>query len=985
MSSLEKRFITTKGLGTFRPLVRPVWLAILFTLMLGCTPVLADSQVTENCFRPGWPSERSDLQPDPSLLRGTLDNGLRYVIKKNSEPKNRVAIYLHVPAGSLQEEEDQRGGAHFLEHMLFNGSDNFPPGSLVEYFQRIGMDFGGDINAFTSYDQTVYHLILPEGSPAELDTGLLVMADFARGALLLEEEIDRERGVIFAEKRTRDSAAYRTHMANSAFAFRGTRLPEREIIGVEETLAAMDRERLKAYYDAWYRPELLTLVVVGDMDPGVTEKLIRQRLSGLRGEGAPPACPDFGELVHSGTEIFYHYEPELGKTEVAIATLWDKTPENDALELQIGEVKRMLATMIMNHRLQQLEEAGGKPFSGASYYYGSLVNRVGVGSISARTDGEGWRESLAALDQALRQAVEFGFSAAEVERAKKEIHADLEKRLATADSENSGRIARRIIHHLNNDRVYQSAEQELQLYGPLVAKITADEVNQAMAEIWHRPSRLISVTGESDLGAGAEAQVAEVYQQAQAVAVAALPSTQQSAFPYLTPSPGEELPPLSQHFSAIGVERLTYANGLIVNLKQTDFERESFQLIANFGSGEQSEPLPGMKMLAEAVVNGSGSGTLARSEIERITAGSSVGLQFRIGESAFAWSGGGLSKDFALFSQLLHTMLVDPGFRETVFDTERGKAEQSYRRMEQEIEGAVPLAVQPFLAGGARHFGVPSWDEVARHDFVSLQQWVARFSPPTDLEISLVGDFDREMVVDILGRYFGGLELARPLPIAADSVTFPEDRMLEVGVETSVDKALITVAWPTDDFWDISRTRRLHLLASVLEDRLRKTIREKLGAAYSARAQSFASRVFPGYGYLLSQTTVEPGTEEAIIGEIMAIRAELVENGVTEEELNRAKGPMLTSLRDSVQSNRYWLHSALALSSRHPQQLQWPENILKDFDQATAAELTALARRYLAEGRAAIAKVVPGEAALHEYSVVVADHNGASGGEVKVQ
>jgi zinc protease len=433
------------------------------------------------------------------------------------------------------------------------------------------------------------------------------------------------------------------------------------------------------------------------------------------------------------------------------------------------------------------------------------------------------------------------------------------------------------------------------------------------------------------------------------------------------------LPPLSQHFPAIGVERLTFANGLIVNLKQTDFERESFQLVAHFGSGEQSEPLPGMKMLTEAVVNGSGSGMLPRSEIERITAGSSVGLQFRIGESSFAWSGGGLSKDFALFSQLLHTMLVDPGFRETVFVAERGKAEQSYRRLAQEIEGAVPLAVQPFLAGNSRYFGYPSWEDVAHHDFSTLQQWVDRFSPPTDLEISLVGDFDREMVVDTLGRYFGGLELARPLAVSADPIIFPEDRMLEVGVETSVDKALVTVAWPTDDFWDIGRTRRLHLLASVLEDRLRKTIREKLGATYSASAQSFASRVFPGYGYLLTQITVEPGTEEAIIAEIMAIRAELVEGGVAEEELIRAKGPMLTSLRDSVQSNRYWLHSVLALSSRHPQQLQWPENILKDFEQATAAELTALAREYLAEGRAAIAKVVPGEAGRHEYPVALAD------------
>ncbi len=262
------------------------------------------------CFAVKWPSESSQLVPDPSLLRGRLANGFRYIIKQHQEPPDRVAMYLAVQAGSLNESEEQRGLAHFLEHMVFNGSTNFPPGSLISYFQSLGMAFGADTNARTSHDQTVYNIFLPSGSPEDLDSGFLVMADYARGALLLDTEIDRERGVIFAEKRGRDSAGYRTRVAKTDFIFRGTKYPERMPIGTEKTLAEADHDRLKAYYDAWYRPDNMILVVVGDMNPQLTKRLVEKHFAGLTTDGPRPECPDFGRLSHQGTETFYHYEPE---------------------------------------------------------------------------------------------------------------------------------------------------------------------------------------------------------------------------------------------------------------------------------------------------------------------------------------------------------------------------------------------------------------------------------------------------------------------------------------------------------------------------------------------------------------------------------------------------------------------------------------------------------------------------------------------------
>ena len=199
------------------------------------------------CLPPIWPSAVSDLALDTDVQQGELANGFRYVLKHNEEPKNRVAVYLYIKTGSLNEAENQRGLAHYLEHIMFKGTDNYPAGSLIDYFQSIGMTFGGDANAHTTFDQTVYNLILPNGSEKELNDGFAVMADYARRAKLQDDQINLERGVILAEKRARDSASYRTQVASMEFAFRGTRLAERMVIGVESVINQADHAALKTF------------------------------------------------------------------------------------------------------------------------------------------------------------------------------------------------------------------------------------------------------------------------------------------------------------------------------------------------------------------------------------------------------------------------------------------------------------------------------------------------------------------------------------------------------------------------------------------------------------------------------------------------------------------------------------------------------------------------------------------------------------------
>ncbi len=912
------------------------------------------------CISSGWPWSRSDLKADPSLITGTLANGFRYILKVNKEPKDRVAVYLDIQAGSLNETEEQRGYAHFLEHMLFNGSTHFKPGELVDYFQSIGMSFGGDTNAHTGFDETVYNIILPSGEPRQLEKGLLVMADYARGALLLESEIERERGVILSEKRSRDSADYRAYVAGSKFAMRGTRMPDRMPIGVDETLKQADHRLLKDFYDAWYRPENMILVVVGDFRPEEMEPLLKKHFEVLTAGMPTPPCPDFGTLQHKGVEAFYHHEEELGRTDVSIETVWEKKRQDDSLALEVAELNEYAAAQIIKHRLQPFQEKADTPFTGAEYASGDIMGRIGYGAISAQARPGKWQQTLQILEHQLRQAFTQGFQPEELDRVKKEIASQLQSAVLTSSTRDSKDLAAKIIRHLNNNRVWQSPEQERELYGPVLSAMTLEEVNAAFRTVWSHESRLLSVSGNTVLPEKeAVREIQEVYEAAGKEAIAGLSDAARIVFPYLkVPEKGGQVVAVIP-FKAIGAERLVFANGVTVNLKKTDFQKNEVQAAVHIGHGRLGEPRPGLTLLAGGVVNGSGSGRLQRSQFDEVLAGSTVEATFRVGETGFIWSGKAVKGETERLFQVLHSLIADPGLRQDVFMRVMRDTRQAYVGLERDVHGPLQLQVQPFLAGNDPRFGMPPWSEVEKLNLEQLRQWLLPELQNGSLELSVVGDFDREELVRLAGRYFGSLSPRQDKDINVNPVHFPAGKSLSTEVKSSIDKSVVVVAWPTSDFWDIGRTRRLHMLASVFDDRLRKVVREKLGATYSPEVYSSASRAFKGYGLLMVQMTVQPGREQLIIDEVLKIAADLRQGGVSQEELERAKAPMMTSLKDTVRSNDYWLSSVLSESTRHSQQLLWPTSILSDFNAVTRGELSALAAVYLDKERVAIARVQP--------------------------
>ena len=419
-------------------------LILIFLISFGSI----SSSASDTCLSTTWPHEQSALEPDPSIYFGRLENGLRYVLHSNTEPRDRVAVYLNVEAGSLHEKQDERGLAHYLEHMLFNGTTHFPPGELIDYFRSIGMSFGADVNGYTTYTDTVYKLVIPIGTEQKLAQALLVMRDYADGALLLEEEVERERGVILAEKTARDSARYRSSVARNSFVLRNTPIPTRQPIGVEQVLRQAGRDELRGFYQRWYRPDNMILVLVGDFDLSITKELIAKHFDSMRSSGSVE-CPEFGVTNHDGIETFYHFEPELGATDVAIETVKNKNPENDSLALQQQNILRYIASMILNHRLDQLQESPDTPFTSAGYYDTVMFDRFRITGIRASTKKENWQQSLALIGAELRKILEYGISQSELERVQKDLRSDLENAVLSADTRNSMHLISQIIASLD--------------------------------------------------------------------------------------------------------------------------------------------------------------------------------------------------------------------------------------------------------------------------------------------------------------------------------------------------------------------------------------------------------------------------------------------------------------------------------------------------------------------------------------------------------
>ncbi|HRE04266.1 MAG TPA: insulinase family protein [Opitutaceae bacterium] len=912
---------------------------------------------------PRFAHEASDLKPEAGVTFGKLPNGMRYVVMANKEPKSRASLRLLVNAGSLHENEDQRGLAHFLEHMAFNGSTHYEPGTLVEFFQRMGMSFGGDTNASTSFDRTLYLLELADTKTETLAEGFQVFADYAGGLLLLPRELDKERGIILSEKRARDSIDFRTFVAQFEFALGTTRLPQRIPIGLAEVIEKAPRERFVEFYDTWYRPELMSVVAVGDFDAGAVEKQIVSAFSHIKARAPAKPLPDFGKVAPTpGLHVHFHPESESPNTSLSISTYTAITAKPDTAANRLALLPRTMAHAIINRRFSNLAKKENAAFISARISASEQFDLFREVSLDLTAKADQWAAALAVGEQELRRALQFGFQAGELAEVRANFLNGLEQAVKTAATRRSPNLADDLTQDLLSDNVSTDPQADLALYKPALEAITPEICLAALRETWAADHRYVMVSGNASIPTGTEA-ITAAFEASRAVAVVAPAAENVVSWAYTNFGPAGTVK--SRDVVAdLDITRVVFANGVRLNLKKTAFEANRILLNARVGSGSITEPKDkrGLASVAGGTFDAGGLGRHSTDDLMRIFAGKTLSIGFRPAPDAFEFVGGTNSRDLLLALQFLTAKLTDPGYRPEALRQAHKGIEQMFLGFAHTPNGPMATEVANLLGGGDHRFGTPPKEVLLSRTLNEVRDWLAPELTKGAIEIGLVGDLDVEACIDAVARTLGALPERSEKPALSElrRVQFPvEPFFKEYTISTQIPKGLAVFYWPTTDGFDARMTRRLNLLASIFADRLRVKIREEMAGTYSPSARSNSSDVYPNYGYIMSAIDIDPSMKEQIEAAIKAISADLFEKGVSEDELTRAKQPILTSVRESVRTNGYWLGSVVARAQEKPIVLDWARTRESDITGISKAEIDDLAKRYLSPERGSRVFVLP--------------------------
>ncbi|MHC4922779.1 MAG: M16 family metallopeptidase [Planctomycetota bacterium] len=911
-----------------------------------------------------WAHEDSDIPVNPRINFGHFDNGLRYAWAQNSEPEKRSYVYLHVDAGSLAEEEHEQGLAHFLEHMAFNGTKNFAPGTLIEWFQNNGMSFGADTNAHTSFSETVYKLHLPESDTETLGEGLKVLRDFADGMLLTEEEVQAEKGVIDGEQRERDSAGFRVMEKQLDLVFAGTRLSERLPIGLKEVRDEFTAEIVRGFYERWYRPEHMTLVLVGDIGDLDPVPLFQEYFGDMEVPEAPLEQEPGPGKATKFDHFFSIYESEIPQVSLSIDRLkaWKQDPVTVAewtKDMPLGYARRML-----NLRFSELAKKEDAPFMGAGASSNNMLEVFEGESISVTCSPEKWKDALAVGEQELRRALEHGFQQAELDEVRANALRGLDEAVEREATQSSRSLLGAILSAAENEYVPTNAETRRSVLKPAIEALTIEACHNAFVEAWGEGELSLSATGNLDLGETGGDQLRDIYEQSRKVAVEAKEETAATEFAYASDASKAGTVANRAHIEDLDFHAVKFDNGVTLNVKSTDFRENQVIVNVAFGEGaltlapEQSRV---MQMVAGSLVNGGGLKAHSNDDIRRLTAGKQVGWGFGIGSDRFTASGGTTAEDMLLQFELLCAGITAPGWREDGLVQMMRSMPMMYERMKHTHGGPAQMQFIPALFSNDPRYQFPTMEDLESTTVDQVREWLTPILADAPMEISVVGDLDVEETIKLASQTFGVLPKRRDWRPYEErrKAPAPKSGMNQThGIETQIQKSLVLICFPTTDGIEMERRRRFNMLSTVVNDRLRLEVREKLGAAYSPGAGVQSSTVNPGVGMLMMQAMSDPEKVDTLVEACLNVAEDLATNGITDEELDRLREPILNRRRDQKRTNGFWLN-IMSRAQSDPAHLDAMRAGDDFYTGVKAEDIEPLAAEYLKKDRASILIVNP--------------------------
>jgi len=895
------------------------------------------------------PQAQSDDAPSPRLNSGKLGNGLRYAIVPNLVPPKHVSLRLLVETGSLQESDAQRGYAHFVEHMAFNGTEHFAAGELVTFLQNAGVAFGVHVNAGTGTTRTVYKLDLPDNGPELVDKGVRILRDFADGILLQPAEVERERGVILNEKLTRQTLDDSTN-AFIDLAYAGTLIPEHfPVIGTDESIKQATSTTLRDFYNSWYRPERMVVVVTGEIDPKQIQSLVETHFSTFSARKPALASPHLGNLTDSTAPTASHFGKPNSSTTVTISVIAPQNPTDKSKETRQKQANLNAALTLLDRRLKHVQQNPANALSNAEVRRSSALHPSFLEiTISLTSEKLDWKIPLQIAEQEIRKAIEFGFDPTELNEVKEAMTRTAEAAAKNATSIPTSTLANLISDTLHTGGVYVGADEILPRQLAIIAKLNVTDCRQALEDFWTRTQPKIFVTSRNFDG-HVDDEIIATYKASQETPVSAPDVLKPVEFAYKDfGAPGEIVQ--REHVADLDLWQVRFANGVRLNLKKTDFSPNSVSFSLHLGTGRADEPtnMPGLALFAPALTE-SGVGRHTHEEMQRTISGRGITLFFTAADNAFVFTGNARSSELPFALHYTTAYIVDPAFRKEGERRTKNTLKRIYGAGLTTPTGAFNSFILPFLAGGDPRLGLPDYKRVFSYTLNNLNQWLVPTLANGSLEIAIVGDIDIDATIAEVAKTLGTLPTRAPKPDLSQRTKLnlpqpPEEKYFNFTAEKR--PSLLAFVWPVRDSLSAADRSRLNLLASLIQERLRVEIREQLGETYSPRASFSYNRTYPGFAHLICQIQIQPDHADTVKTAMRKLAAALVTDGTTDEEITRLKAQALTGNHDRARSNAR-LADLLSATQEQPDRLA--ELRIPDDDSAkiTKAELNASAALYL--------------------------------------
>lgn len=850
---------------------------------------------------------------DSAVKTGKLANGLTYYVRRNAKPEKKVELRLVVNAGSILEDKDQQGLAHFCEHMAFKGSKHFPKTELISYLQSIGVEFGADLNAYTGFDETVYILPIPLDKPDNLENGFLMLEDWAHNCNYEDEDIDKERGVILEESRLGKGANDRMFRKIYPKEYAGSKYALRLPIGKDSIIRTFSHGTLRRFYHDWYRPDLMAVIIVGDLDPAEAERLLRKHFSAISNPLNEKPRSFAAVPTRQTTEAMLVTDKEATHTIVRMQFPFYKEPPTTTLKNYRRDLVKSFFVSMLNQRLLEISKQENPPLTFPSAEFGSLARGYDGFGIGALTVNDDAGKALTALTVELERVKKYGFTAPELERAKKEQLSDLERSLLEKDKTESANYAQEYIDNFTTKEPIPGIAKEYEYTRELLPGISLEEVNQVIDPIRSNGSRLLVVQGPEKAGLampGKDEILAIVNKAAQQTIKPYEEKALASSLLTTKPAPGTILS--ETHNDSLGTVDLLLSNQVIVTLKKTDFKNDEVKLYASRmgGLGVYGPEDKINANFASAIIAQMGIGDFSPVDMMKINTGKKADVHVQFSEYNDQIHGSSSVKDLETMFQMLYLSVTQPRKDEKLFKSYCQSQKAIYANLGSNPQVAFvdtllkvlyhnsPLT--PILIPKAAYFDEINLDRV-------MAIYKERIGDVSGMHFTIAGSFNPDTLRDLIKTYVASLPSSGGRPHFTDNGLRPlkgnEDLKVYKGKEK---KSLILVEYNGELPFTQDLALKVQALTDVLNIKLIDELREKMSDIYGGNINGELAK-YPYANYtLFLQLPCAPEHVDTLLLAAAAEIEKIKANGPEQKDLDKVKQTMKEKHLVNVKTNDYW-------------------------------------------------------------------------------